>query len=264
MRDNDAIKQGARRFTLRGRGIWRFFIACDLDEGILRYWPDAADTSLSRMLYSENKDERAVAKAALDASNENAYCIGVKISEAQRSRMEELLGPERIASMRGIDEHAMSKRSGSFCYRDGWMLDFYAEGDDGQPPLEITDIVSLSFDNDMLPFEELEGYVLNEVANDRDGAFLYSVAHKVPIDKTREIIRRALEVGIDAVDEILWYGNGRILRELDQTAIGRHLSYTSSDDSFTVRFGNMTSRFCKLSDRPNCESVFGRDHVFER
>ena len=264
MTESSPVKQGARRFTLRGRGMWRFFMACDLDEGVLRYWPNAPDTSLGRMLYSGNKDERAIAKAALTASNENAYCIGVEISESQRIGMEELLDPECIASMRGIDEEFMSKRSGSFCYRDGWMLDFYAEGDDGQPPLEITDVMSMSFYDDMLPFEELESLVLNEIVNDRDGAFLYSVARKVPVDKTREIIQRALEVGIGAVGEILWYGNVRILRELDQTSIGRHLSYTSSNDSFAVRYGNMTLRFCKLSDRPNCESVFGREHVFER
>lgn len=166
MVESRSAKQGARRFTLRGHGVWRFFIACDLGEGVLRYWTGGPDANLSRMIYSENRDERATARAALDALNENAYYIGVELSKSQKSRMEELPNPEGIASMRGIDEEFMGKRSGSFCHKGGWMLDLYTEGEDGQPLLEIT--------------------------------------------------------------------------------------------------GIMTSRFCKPSDRPNCESVFGREHVFKR
>lgn len=264
MENNDANAKGARRFAMRGYGVWKFYIACDLDEGILRRWPNSDDKLALRMLYDGNKDEKALAEYMLTSARESAYCIGVELSDMQKARMEELLSPENIESMRGIDERFMSQRAGSFCYRDGWCLDFYAEGDDGRPPLIISDLISMSFWNDQLPFEELESYVLTEVANDRHGAFQHNVAHKVPPGKTREIIQRALTVGIDAIDEILWYGTERLLRELDCTEIGRHLSYRVCDDGFTVKYGNMTSRACKVVGRPRCEAVFGREHVFEQ
>ena len=82
-------------------------------------------------------------------------------------------------------------------------------------------------------------------------------------NETRQIIKRTFEVGLDAIEEILWHGTGQLLPELDDTEIGTHLSYQLSDDSFTVRYGNEISRGCTLYQRPACEEVFGRRHAFQ-
>lgn len=240
-----------------------FYVACDLDEGVLRYWPRTPVYEIDPLLYSPSIDERRAAQIAEARRSVDEPCVGVKLSDKQIRELEGYLSKQNIESMRGIDDAFMQKRSGSFCYRDGWRIDFYAESDTGRPPLELKDICSLSFMGDELPFEKVESYVVNELIPFGREAFLYDVRHKARPEKTREIVERALTVGLDAIEEILWHGNRRLLKELDNTTIGEHLSYQLSDDSFTVRYGKMISRACKLHEPPKCASVFGNEHVFE-
>lgn len=257
------MKDCARRFAFSASGVMNYYIACDLDEGILRHWKTFDKTDYIKLLISNNIDERAVAYEIFKRAEENESCRGYELTEAHTDKIEELLSAENIESMRGLTDEDMGRRSQYFCYRDGWSTSFYAEGDAGWPPLMLKGICWCSFINDELPFELLESYVGSEILNNRCEAFPYDVSHKVIPEKTRQIVTRALEVGMDAIDEILWYGTRRLLIELDNTEIGRHLSYELSDDSFTVRYGSEVSRGCKLYKRPACERVFGRRHVFQ-
>lgn len=256
-------KPGARRFCLCATGEIGYYIACDLDEGRLRFWEETRSRGYSSLLLSENREERRAAFEVIRRHAESEYCVGVELTERQTADMESLLTPDCIESMRGITNDSMAQRSQYFCYRDGWSLSFYAEGDDGLPPLSLNGITWCSFMDDELPFELLESYVGSEILNNRCEAFPYDVSHKAIPEKTRQIATKALEVGMEAIDEVLWYGTRRLLVELDNTEIGRHLSYELSDDSFTIRYGNEISRGCKLYQRPACEKVFGRRHVFQ-
>lgn len=70
-------------------------------------------------------------------------------------------------------------------------------------------------------------------------------------------------VGLSALDEILWYGSERLLRQLDDTPIGMHFSYSLSSDSFVIEYGSMILRSCKVYDHPACTRILGNTHVFE-
>lgn len=258
---NDSESWG-RRFCLKASGIISYYIACDLDEGKARYWEEEDKRDYISLLLSENKDERDVALNVMARHAETGYCMGVHLTDKQISGMEKMLTAENIESMRGITDDVMGQRSQYFCYRDGWRLSFYAECDDGRPPLMLDDIGWCSFMDDELPFELLEMYVGSEVLHNKCEAFPYDVACKAPRAKTDAIVERALEVGMGALEEILWHGNSKLIRALDDAKIGEHLSYALSEDSFTVRFGRSISRSCKLYQRPACERVFGREHVF--
>jgi len=255
---------GARRFMFRAYGTMiNYYLTCDLDEGVLRYWPENTDEHLPSLLYSHNRDERFAARKIKERTEERASVIGVQLTPAQISKMEALLTDQCIDSMRGVDDEAMHSRTGGFCYRDDWCLDFYAEGDDGRPPLELRGITYCSFDGDELPFEELESYINSSVLGRNQRAFTFDVSYRVPPGKTQEIIKHALEVGLSALNEILWYGSERLLRQLDDTPIGKHFSYSLSSDSFVIEYGSMISRSCKVYDHPACVSVFGSTYVFE-
>ncbi len=256
-------KLGARRFCLCATGEISYYTACDLDEGKLRLWEEKESRGYSSLLLSENRNERRVAFEIIRKHAESEHCVGVELTEQQIADMESLLTPDCIESMRGTTSDSMAQRSQHFCYRDGWSLSFYAESEDGQPPLSLDGIGWCSFMGDELPFERLETYVGSEVLGNKCEAFLCGVAHKVPRAKTDAIVARALEVGLSAIEEILWHGNAKLIRALDQTQIGKHLSYVLSEDSFTVRLGNSLSRSCKVHQRPACERVFGCEHVFE-
>lgn len=255
---------GARHFMFRAYGTMiNYYLTCDLDEGVLRYWPENTDEHLPSLLYSHNRDERFAARKIKERTEERASVIGVQLTPAQISKMEALLTDQCIDSMRGVDDEAMHSRTGGFCYRDDWCLDFYAEGDDGRPPLELRGITYCSFDGDELPFEELESYINSSVLGRNQRAFTFDVSYRVPPGKTQEIIKHALEVGLSALNEILWYGSERLLRQLDDTPIGKHFSYSLSSDSFVIEYGSMISRSCKVYDHPACVSVFGSTYVFE-
>lgn len=256
-------KPGARRFCLCATGEISYYIACDLDEGKLRFWEETKSRGYSSLLLSENRDERRVAFEVIRKHAESEYCVGVELTERQIEDMESLLTSDCIESMQGITNDSMAQRSQYFCYRDGWSLSFYAEGDDGQPPLFLDGIIWCSFMDDELPFERLETYVGTEVLKNKCEAFLCDVAHKAPRAKTDAIVARALEVGLSAIEEILWNGNARLIRALDRARVGEHLSYVLTEESFTVRLGNSMSRSCKVRHRPACERVFGCEHVFE-
>lgn len=256
------LKTCARRFSFQASGRISFYIACDLDEGILRYWPHSDESTRCRLLLSSNRDERLVAQRMLETERERKHCVGIQLTPSQVATMEALLDVCNIEAMRGLDDDAIAQRAGGFCYRDGWELDFYAEGDAGWPPLKLTNIISCTFD-DVLPFEKLESLVLSEVLAGHRGSFAYDVSRKVPPEKENAIIERALEVGLAAIREILWRGSARLIRKLDATPIGRHLSYTLSGRDFSIFYGNEVSRSCKLYDMPACIRVFGNSHVFE-
>lgn len=256
------VETGARRFAFKAHGYFKHYIACDLDEGVLRYWPSESSEVPYRLAFSDNKNERDAAYRIYEQMQENEYCAGVKLDESQINEMSFLLTRENIESMRGLDESAMSARSGGFCYRDGWKTDFYAEGDDGFPPLVLKDIMSFSFKGEELPFEKLESYVLTEILSYHWEVFLLDVSYKMSPDKCKTIVERALEVGLEAIEEVLWNGTSELLETLDSTPISTHLSYTLSNDSFTVKYGKSISKACKVSENPACVAVFGRKHVF--
>ena len=258
-----APKTCARRFCFQASGCVSFYIACDLDEGVLRYWPRRDEGTRWCLLASSSKDERRAAQRILEAECEREHCVGVQLTPSQIETIETLLDARNIEAMRGLDDDAIAQRMEGFHYRDGWTLDFYAEGDAGWPPLKLTNIASCSFGNDVLPFEDLESFVLSEVLAGHRTSFICDVSRKVPPEKENTIIKRALEVGLGAIGEILWHGSPRLIRKLDETAIGKHLSYTLSDRSLSIYYGNEISTLCKLSDIPSCVHVFGRSHVFE-
>lgn len=260
--DIEYRKSGARRFSFSAGGVLSYYLACDLDEGILRFWPEDGSDRYWKLLLSPSRDERDAYRTHDRLCSESGKCIGVELTDEQIQHIEELLTEDSIKSMRGIDDAAMRERGGGLCYRDGWGLGFYAEGDADWPPLRLDHIVYTSFIGDELPFEKLEHYVTYEVLGRRCEAFFFDVSHKANPEKTEEIVERAIHIGLSAIEEILWYGHGRLLRKLDETDLPHELSYSLSDDSFTVRYGNRTSRFCKLGEPPACERVFGREHVF--
>lgn len=74
--------------------------------------------------------------------------------------------------------------------------------------------------------------------------------------------KRAAASGIDAIDEILWNGSHTLIKALDKIELDRPLSYTLSDESFTIRYGQEISRGCGIWQPPNCKAVFGNEHVF--
>ena len=71
-------------------------------------------------------------------------------------------------------------------------------------------------------------------------------------------------VVLSALNEILWHGSEYLLRQLDDTPIGKHFSYSLSSDSFVIEYGSMISRSCKVYDHPACTSILGDTHVFEK
>lgn len=261
--DAAPIKDCARRFAIRAYGVLNRYIACDLDEGILRYWPKAYSDPNKRLLYSRNSDERNLGRYLAQAEDEDAYCIGVELTTGQIERLESLLSSENIESMRGIDDQHMGERSRHWCYRDGWWMDFYAEGDAGWPPLDLTGLGWCSFVGDELPFEKVEQEVQWNILGDKCEAFLYDVSKKLPKEKTDNIVERAIEVGLSAIEQVLWDGTPRLITSLAEARIGRHLSYSYSGDSFTVRFGNELSRACKAFCPPACVGVLGASYTFE-
>lgn len=258
-----APKTCARRFCFQASGCVSFYIACDLDEGVLRYWPHDDESNRLPLLLSSNRGERLAAQRMLDAKREREHCVGIQLTPNQIEAMETLLNAYNIEAMRGLDDEAIAQRTGGFCFRDGWILAFCAEGDAGWPPLKLTNIASCSFSNDALPFENLESFVLSEVLAGHRAPFTYDVSQKVLPEKENAIIERALEVGLGAIGEILWHGSPRLIRKLDEATIGRHLSYTLSDHGMSIYYGNEISRSCKPRDIPSCAHVFGNNHVFE-
>lgn len=255
-------KTCARRFAFSAGGLINYKLSCDLDEKRVRYRPGSINKKYWPLMLSGNRNEREALLEIERAFAESATCIGIDLTDEQVKVMEEMLSAEDIEKMRGIDDKAMHDRSGGWCYRDGWWLSFYAEGDASWPPISLEGIAYCSFIGDELPFERLESYIGSEVLHNRCGAFLTDVSHKVPMGRTRQIIERAIAVGIEAIDEVLWHGSSRLIKELDRTPLDKELSYTLSDDCFTVRYGNTISRACKLHERPSCERVFGRSHTF--
>ena len=124
---------GARRFTFPAYGTTiNYYLTCDLDEGVLRYWLKSTEGHLSSLLHSHNRDEHFTARKIEERAEERTSVMGVQLTPTQISTMEALLTEKCIDSMRGADDDAMHSRTGGFCCRDDWCLDFYAEGDDGR------------------------------------------------------------------------------------------------------------------------------------
>lgn len=254
---------GYRRFAMKAQGFQRFYLSCDLDEGILRYWPSNGFVPGGLLMLSENLDERALAQYRNLREGEDEYCRGVKLTAANIAHLEGLLTTENVERMRGIDNKYMfDKTGGGWCYRDGWYLDFYAEADNGYVPLSLQKIGYSSFAGDEEVFELVEDYVNWEILGERGEAFLYDVCQKMTTEQANIIVSKALSVGLGAIEEILWEGHPRLVRALDVVGSDKLLSYELSEDSFTVVFGNEYSRACKLYEPPNCAAVFGSKHVF--
>lgn len=72
----------------------------------------------------------------------------------------------------------MRYRTGGWCYRDGWCLNFYAEGDSDWCPLKIESITYCSFPGDELPFEKLEQYIVSDVLTCRGYGVDFDLSHK--------------------------------------------------------------------------------------
>ena len=258
-----AVKTCVRRFALSATGVRECYLACDLDEGLLRYWPRNPDP-YRYLVFSPNIEERKLAVSGAGMRKESGRAVGVRLTSRQKKDIEEILSWENIESMRGIDNAYMADRCGGWCYRDGWSLNCYFEGDAGWPPLELENISYCSFCGEELPFEKLERYISSEVLHNQTEAFLYDVSYKARPRMAKKIVSQAIKSGMDAIEEILWAGSARLIEELDKTALDRELSYKLTDDCFTVRYGSTVSRACKLVERPACEKVFGREHAFGR
>ena len=81
-------KPGARRFCLCATGEISYYIACDLDEGKLRFWEETKSLGYSSLLLSENRDERRVAFEVIRKHAESEYCVGVELTERQIEDMD--------------------------------------------------------------------------------------------------------------------------------------------------------------------------------
>lgn len=256
-----SVKTCARRFALSAKGICSYYLACDLDEGLLRFWPENPDPYRC-LACSSSIEERKLAESLAGIREESGRAVGVRLTSRQRRDIEEILSWENIESMRGIDDAYMSDRCDGWCYRDGWSLSCYFEGDAGWPPLQIEDITYCSFYGEELPFERLESYISSELPCNLIAASSYDSSRKVKPGMAKKIVSQAIGSGLDAIEEILWSGSARLIGELDNAVLNRELSYKLSDDCFTVRYGNAVSRISRLCERPACEKVFGRTHTF--
>lgn len=257
------VKTCARRFAFSAEGVRNYYLACDLDEGLLRYWPQSPDP-YRYLAYSPNIEERKIAENASDIRRESGRSIGIRLTKQQIKDIEEILTWENIESMRGVDDSYMFDRCDGWSYRDGWSLSCYFEGDAGRPPLELKRVSYCSFRGEELPFERLEDYIGSEVLHNQAEAFCYDVSHKVKPGMAEKIVSQAAKLGMEAIEEILWEGDAGLIKELDNTALGCELSYSLTDDGFVVKYGNALSRACGFYGRPACEKVFGKSHTFGR
>ena len=258
-----AVKTCARRFAFSAEGVCNYYLACDLDEGLLRYWPQSPNP-YRYLAYSPNIEERKIAEDASDIRRESGRSVGIRLTKQQIKDIEEILTWENIESMRGVDDSYMFDRCNGWCYRDGWSLSCYFEGEAGWPPLELKRVSYCSFRGEELPFERLEDYIGFKVLHNQVEAFHYDVGHKVKPGMAEKIVSQAAKLGMEAIEEILWEGNARLIKELDKTALDCELSYSLTDDSFMVKYGNALSRACGFYGRPACEKVFGKSHTFGR
>lgn len=257
-----AVKTCARRFALSAKGVCSYYLACDLDEGLLRYWSKDPDP-YRRLAYSPSIEERKIAEGLAGMSGESGRAVGVRLTRRQRRDIEEILSWENIESMRGIDDAFMLERcGGGWCYRDGWSLSCYFEGDSGWPPLELEDIFHCSFSGEELPFERLETYISSEILCNSTAKHSFDSSPKVKPGTAKKLVLQAVESGLEAIEEILWSGNVRLIKELDKAVLDRDLSYELTDDCFTVSYGNAVLRTYELYERSACEKVFGRAHTF--
>lgn len=252
------------RIAVRAYGVRNFYLACDLDEGKVRYWPGAyneKDTDLMLKWWC-SRDFWAMRRSDAIRRSEYAPSIGIDLSESSIRHLKELARVDRLELCRGLDDQAMQERSGAFCYRDGWHIDFYAESDDGSVPINLKGITYCSFMGNELPFEEILDYLDTDVIHyvDRMGAY----AHKEKPTKKEAlaIAEKAVSVGASAVDEILWEAHPRVMHALGEIETDKEICYSLSDDSFTVHCGNEIVRSCKLHEKPRCYRVFGNEHVF--
>lgn len=259
---NSLCQTGARRFAFTACGLISYYLTCNLDEGVLRFWPGTAVGPYGSLVFSPSIEERKLARWAKQLKAETGKCLGVKLTDSQIAHIESLVTKDQIESMRGVDDDSMRGRTGSLCYRDGWQVSFYAEGDSGWPPLHIKNLVYTSFSDDMLPFEQLEIYIESEVLSSQFESSLCNVSHKKNPKDTKRIIDMAILAGFGAMEEILWYGNSKLLKQLDGTDLPQELSYSVSGDSLTIRYGNTISREYGVLSPPACERVFGREHIF--
>ena len=260
-----AVKTCARRFALSAKGVCSYYLACDLDEGILRYWPKDPDPYRC-LVYSPSIEERKLAEGLAGMRGGSDRVVGIRLTNRQKRDIEGILSWENVESMRGIDDDYMSERcGGGWCYRDGWSLSCYFEGDSGWPPLELENITHCSFGGEELPFERLETYISSlssEVIGNPGVGFSYDSSRKVKPGMAKKIVSQAIGSGLDAIEEILWAGSAKLIMELDNAALDRELCYRLTDDCFMVRYGNAVARTCRLLERPACEKVFGRTHTF--
>ena len=85
---------------------------------------------------------------------------------------------------------------------------------------------------------------------------------KVKPGTAKKLVFQAIGSGLEAIEEMLWSGNVRLIKELDKAVLDRELSYELTDDCFTVSYGSAVLRTYELYERPACEKVFGRTHTF--
>lgn len=163
MTNNTHEKTCARRFAYSASGVVSYYLACDLDKAVLRYWWKNGPDPYWQLLMSSSYDEHVAYYLHKQLCMESEECIGIKLNDDQIAYMEGLLTSENIESMRGVDDDTLHERSAGWCYRDGWRITFYAEGDAGWPPLKLKGLSCCSFTGNELPFEKLEDYINTEI-----------------------------------------------------------------------------------------------------
>lgn len=151
-------KGGMRRFTIHAYGQIRYLTHCDLDaRKIWRLTEFVEPQSPYRPLeYSNNLDERVVFSLVYGRRDASPHCDVLNLSSKKAALLEHLLTSEAVESMRGITNQTMGERSSYLNYRDGWSIDFYAEGDENAEPLLLEHISFGSIVGAELPFEKIE------------------------------------------------------------------------------------------------------------
>lgn len=252
-----------RRFAFKAHGLRNYYIACDLNEGLLRCWPSSSEQrDADNVFQAANLDERLVWLRKIVKDAESDYCTGVVLSASDVSYLEKYLTVEVVDEMRRINNEYMFAKTNGWCYRDGWSLDFYAESDDGLASLSLKDIRYCSFHGDEEAFESIEDYINWNLLGCQGASCIYVEGGKLPGNKARAVASAALSAGLSAVEELLWHAHPRIIKALDEVPCDKPLCYRLSDDSFTVKYGREISRACKLFEKPRCAEVFGSEHTF--
>ena len=226
------------------------YIACTLDEGKLRCWRKNEIPRDYYRLFFGTSEERNIVYRMLSERDEEEDCLGFDLTEEEREKIMGILDDETMRDARAFVDPL-------------WGLSFYAELDNGEPPISIEDVIawsscSLPIYNELYPwivahfglweYGRSTGYSWNKKRNDK---------------ADRALVQAALHDGLDAVEGLLYDGKPSQIRLIDELPHEMPLSYSFGCGCFTLKMGRSILRACKIDWTPNCVNVFGTQYDFK-